>query len=103
MAWMQKFVPIGKSLWDVNLPGTHDSVAYYYNGPYSQNQRLDITAQLNAGVRLFDIRIYIAPNIINPKPGSYFVFKTCHGFAVYQKLQKLFDEWKISSPLLRKR
>lgn len=40
----------------LTIPGTHDSAAYTYSWPFIATQTLDITAQLNAGIRYFDLR-----------------------------------------------
>ena len=57
--WMSK-ISDNKKLVLINIPGTHDSTAYYLNclgSCFAQTQYIDITSQLNIGVRKFDIRI----------------------------------------------
>lgn len=79
---------------DINLPGTHDSAAInsltttFYACHYDS-----ITQQLEAGVRLLDIRLEISQS------GSTFTFMTCHGnwnlyvdLNVYQSLTSVLDE-----------
>lgn len=52
--WM-KWVPDATSLSQLSIPGTHDSLAFY-GGDLAQTQTLDLTEQLNAGIRAIDIR-----------------------------------------------
>ena len=57
--WMSKLKD-EKKLSVINLPGTHDSAAYYMNRislNFARTQSLTITKQLEIGVRLLDIRI----------------------------------------------
>ena len=49
-----------KKLCLLNIPGTHDSTAYNIScigSCFAKTQDIDITAQLNIGVRLFDLRV----------------------------------------------
>lgn len=53
-------IPDEKNLVLLNIPGSHDSTAYNMNcfgSCFAKTQDLDITSQLNIGVRIFDIRI----------------------------------------------
>lgn len=57
--WMSK-IPDEKNLVLLNIPGSHDSTAYNMNclgSCFAKTQDLDITSQLNIGVRIFDIRV----------------------------------------------
>ena len=57
--WMSK-INDKKKLVLINIPGSHDSAAFLINkigSCFAQTQYLDITSQLNIGVRIFDIRI----------------------------------------------
>ena len=53
-------IPDEKKLVLINIPGTHDSTAFYMNccgSCFAKCQNLDIMSQLNIGVRIFDIRV----------------------------------------------
>lgn len=52
--WMRN-VPGSKALKDLSLPGTHDSMSFY-GGDIAQTQSMPLATQLNAGVRVLDIR-----------------------------------------------
>ena len=57
--WMSR-IPDNKNIVLINIPGSHDSTAYNMfclGSCFAQTQDLDITSQLNIGVRLFDIRV----------------------------------------------
>lgn len=57
-SWMSK-LPDTKKIVLINIPGTHDSTAFntlMTINKYAQTQSLNITEQLNIGVRKFDIR-----------------------------------------------
>ena len=53
--WMSH-LPSTTPMSAITIPGTHDSAAYTYSWPFIATQTLDITAQLNAGIRYFDLR-----------------------------------------------
>jgi len=53
--WMSHLPP-STPMSALTIPGTHDSAAYTYSWPFIATQTLDITAQLNAGIRYFDLR-----------------------------------------------
>ena len=56
--WMSRLAD-DISLSDLNIPGTHNSAARYEPFPKTAKcQRLSLTAQLQAGVRFFDIRCH---------------------------------------------
>ena len=64
-AWMTAMeAKIGKkSLWDILLPGTHNSGSYsLWNTPGCRCQALDIQGQLQAGVRVLDLRVLRRPD-----------------------------------------
>ena len=57
--WMSD-LPNEKKLVLLNIPGSHDSAAYYMNffgGLYAKTQYHDIKTQLSIGVRKFDVRV----------------------------------------------
>ncbi len=92
--WL-KGLPDSISIGDINLPGSHDAVAInkHHNTPYSCHSTT-IPEQLEAGIRLLDIRIKVKGH--NPN----YSFATCHGkffggslhFNEYQSLKSVLDE-----------
>lgn len=83
--WMSG-IPDGRYIYEINLPGTHDSATAYcknttdnyvqllgrpvFNaGEYAKTQSLTLSEQLNAGVRYLDLRFA-------PKEGTLLL---CHG------------------------
>ena len=54
----------------ITIPGTHDSAAYTYSWPFIATQTLDITAQLNAGIRYFDLRCGLRANVLEMVHGQ---------------------------------
>ena len=52
--WM-RWVPDSKKLSVLSLPGTHDTMARY-GGGIAETQSLPLRAQLDAGIRVLDIR-----------------------------------------------
>lgn len=48
----------------LTIPGTHDSAAYKYSWPFVRTQKLDISQQLDAGIRYFDLRCGIRNDIV---------------------------------------
>lgn len=54
----------------ISIPGTHDSAAYTYSWPFIATQTMDITAQLNAGIRYFDLRCGLRDNILEMVHGQ---------------------------------
>jgi 1-phosphatidylinositol phosphodiesterase len=54
--WMAS-LPDSKLLSELSIPGTHDSGAYSRGGPIAFTQKMDIPAQLNAGIRALDVRM----------------------------------------------
>lgn len=86
------------SLFKVSLPGTHDSGAIdkWYPTPWG-TQAYSITEQLEAGVRLLDIRLQVNPI---PRSGSLQLM-VCHGrtglgkdLHVYEVLDDVLNECK---------
>lgn len=71
--WMRD-LPETTLLGDVNLPGTHDSAAItsVFFTPFTC-QSASITDQLEAGVRLLDVRLKVYLE------GGQYSFSTCHG------------------------
>lgn len=55
-SWMRD-IPDDARVTTLNIPGTHDSCAT--GGPlgFGKTQNLDLTDQLNAGIRFLDIRL----------------------------------------------
>ncbi|KAJ7157648.1 1-phosphatidylinositol phosphodiesterase [Mycena crocata] len=82
--WMMK-IPDGTSLASISIPGTHESMAIV-GGDITQcqenfgNSADTLTAQLNAGIRMFDIRLRV-------NEGNTF---TIHHGSVYQNAN--FDD-----------
>jgi len=73
--WMSK-VPSNFKLSYLSLPGTHDTMSRMTDGPvaqtvalYGQTQSMDLQNQLDAGIRVLDIRIGFWSD----------TFLTCHG------------------------
>ena len=54
----------------LTIPGTHDSAAFTSTWPFIQTQRLDISEQLNAGIRYFDLRCGLRDDIVEMVHGS---------------------------------
>ena len=53
-------IPDNKKIVLMNIPGSHDSTAYNIfclGSCFAKTQDLDITSQLNIGVRMFDLRV----------------------------------------------
>lgn len=88
--WMNN-IDDGKSIGDINIPGTHDSAAIntFSLSPWACHC-YTITEQLNKGVRMLDIRISISL-----EKNKNYKFMTCHGsFGTneFQTLDSLFGE-----------
>jgi hypothetical protein len=94
--WLRS-LPDSASVVAITLPGTHDSAAissWPFHTPYACHSN-SITDQLNAGIRLLDVRLQVALE------GGQLVFNTCHGsigselgLNVYQSFPSLLDECK---------
>jgi 1-phosphatidylinositol phosphodiesterase len=54
----------------LTIPGTHDSAAYTYSWPFIATQTLDIAAQLNAGIRYFDLRCGLRHDVLEMVHGQ---------------------------------
>lgn len=75
---------------ELSIPGTHDSGAFVFGGDTTETQSMDINAQLQAGIRMFDIRLgYFEGSVCDvagplcPCPGpALWVF---HGFSCQDK------------------
>jgi 1-phosphatidylinositol phosphodiesterase len=67
--WMSH-LPSSSLMSAITIPGTHDSAAYTYSWPFIATQTLDITAQLNAGIRYFDLRCGLRANILEMVHGQ---------------------------------
>jgi 1-phosphatidylinositol phosphodiesterase len=67
--WMSH-LPSSTLMSAITIPGTHDSAAYTYSWPFIATQTLDITAQLNAGIRYFDLRCGLRANILEMVHGQ---------------------------------
>ena len=69
-----------KKLSLLNIPGTHDSTAYNIScigSCFAKTQDIDITAQLNIGVRLFDLRVTKKSSLSSKNWMSSMI--CCHG------------------------
>lgn len=63
----------------LTIPGTHDSAAYTYSWPFVATQKLDIFAQLNAGIRYFDFRCGIRKDVVEMVHGPTFLGLSLEG------------------------
>lgn len=61
--WMSS-VPNDVPISALSIPGTHDSAAYTSKWPFVSTQNLNITEQLNLGIRYFDLRCGLRANIV---------------------------------------
>ncbi|MGM3175703.1 phosphatidylinositol-specific phospholipase C [Dickeya lacustris] len=59
-SWMSNLCD-EKYLYELCIPGTHDSCALYAQNTFSKCQNYGITSQLNLGVRFLDIRCAVSP------------------------------------------
>jgi 1-phosphatidylinositol phosphodiesterase len=84
--WM-RWVPDSKLLSDLSLPGTHDTMALY-GGDLVETQSLPLRSQLDAGIRVLDIRCRHIEDVFAIHHGvvfqnAYFgadVLKVCYEF-----------------------
>jgi 1-phosphatidylinositol phosphodiesterase len=67
--WMTH-LPSSTPMSALTIPGTHDSAAYTYSWPFIATQTLDITAQLNAGIRYFDLRCGLRADVLEMVHGQ---------------------------------
>lgn len=67
--WMSH-LPSSTPMTALTIPGTHDSAAYTYSWPFIATQTMDITTQLNAGIRYFDLRCGLRDNTLEMVHGS---------------------------------
>lgn len=67
--WMSH-LPSSTPMTALSIPGTHDSAAYTYSWPFIATQTMDITAQLNSGIRYFDLRCGLRSNVLEMVHGS---------------------------------
>ena len=103
--WMSA-IPDGRYIYEINLPGTHDSATAYCknstdnhvqlfdrpvfnSGEYAKTQSLTLPEQLKAGVRYLDLRF-------SPKDGALLL---CHGnnekVAVVNKIIKFLSFFNL--------
>lgn len=68
-SWMSH-IPSSTLMSALTIPGTHDSAAYTYSWPFIATQTLSITAQLDAGIRFFDLRCGLVGNELEMVHGS---------------------------------
>jgi len=68
--WM-RWVPDNKKLSELSLPGTHDTMARY-GGGLAETQSLPLRAQLDAGIRVLDIRCRHIENVFAIHHGVIF-------------------------------
>jgi 1-phosphatidylinositol phosphodiesterase len=59
--WMTG-LPSARNLTSLSIPGTHDTMTNFINGPISQCQNHRLGTQLASGVRFFDIRARLVNN-----------------------------------------
>lgn len=106
--WMSG-IPDGRYIYEINLPGTHDSTTAYcknttdnqvqllgrpvfHSGEYARTQSLTLSEQLNAGVRYLDLRFA-------PKEGTLLL---CHGnLEKVAAVNKIIQIMSFFLPLLR--
>jgi 1-phosphatidylinositol phosphodiesterase len=67
--WMSH-LPSSTPMSALTIPGTHDSSAYTYSWPFIATQTMDITTQLNAGIRYFDLRCGLRANTLEMVHGQ---------------------------------
>lgn len=66
-SWMQ-YIDDQKKLNEINIPGSHDSLAYEMSQnveKYAKCQNLSIEEQLDQGVRIFDVRLFFNKKLCN--------------------------------------
>jgi 1-phosphatidylinositol phosphodiesterase len=84
--WM-KWVPDDANLTEMSLPGTHDTMSRY-GGGIPETQSMSLRSQLNAGIRVIDIRCRHIEDVFAIHHGTVFqnayfgtdVLKVCHDF-----------------------
>jgi 1-phosphatidylinositol phosphodiesterase len=84
--WM-KWVPDDTNLSEMSLPGTHDTMSRY-GGGIPQTQSMELRSQLNAGIRVVDIRCRHIEDVFAIMHGESFqhayfgtdVLKVCYDF-----------------------
>ncbi|KAH8714540.1 phospholipase C [Ilyonectria robusta] len=59
--WMQD-IPDEVLLSSLSIPGTHDTMSYSIPSDFLRCQNLDLSTQLNSGIRYFDIRARLRDN-----------------------------------------
>jgi len=69
--WMSS-IPDDKSLFDISIPGTHESLAGGYWGDAAHCQSLPLALQLQAGIRVLDIRCRHVSNVFAIHHGAIF-------------------------------
>ena len=74
----------GYKLSDIVIPGSHDSLTYSFDASPVNNlaitQNLDITGQLNDGIRSLDLRVL-------------WNYTTAHGYGYYARHGALYSSW----------
>ncbi|KXL46385.1 hypothetical protein M433DRAFT_47889, partial [Acidomyces richmondensis BFW] len=70
--WMS-MLPDETLLSALTVPGTHDSAAYTLAWPFIQTQMMDISSQLVAGIRYFDLRCGLRKDIVEMVHGPSYL------------------------------
>ncbi|EFY88519.1 hypothetical protein J3459_016140 [Metarhizium acridum] len=83
--WMAR-VPDAANITSLSIPGTHDTMTYRIGSRVLQCQNWNLTVQMEAGLRYFDIRARVKENrlhVYHGKQNTSFTFK--------QVLQQMFE------------
>ena len=75
-SWMQT-VQDSTPLWQLSIPGTHDSASTGYGGDAVQTQSLTISQQLTAGIRYLDFRCRLFDGSLQLHHGVVWLHKSC--------------------------
>ncbi|GAB7365748.1 hypothetical protein MBLNU230_g7083t1 [Neophaeotheca triangularis] len=76
----------------LSIPGTHDSAAFTSSVPFISTQNLNITQQLDLGIRYFDLRCGLRENIVEMVHGISFL-----GLRLEQVLEAMYT-WLGTHP-----
>lgn len=76
----------GLPLSAITIPGTHDSAAFTYSWPFVATQNMDISQQLNAGTRYFDLRCGVRNDLVEMVHGQAYL-----GLRLEEVLQAMYD------------
>lgn len=70
--WMSK-LPDSKPLTDLSIPGSHDTMTFTASGGWVKTQEVDLTQQLNSGIRALDIRLRHIGNSFTIHHGAFYL------------------------------